>query len=156
MTARIEWGKAAPDAYRAVLALQSQASASANIEPMLRHLLCMRVSQINGCAFCLDMHAKDLRAGGEKDERIDTLSAWRETPFFSDRERAALAWAEAVTNIADGPVSDEVYQEARRHFDERALIDLNLVVATINVWNRFGVAFQLPPGQYKPAGASHA
>jgi AhpD family alkylhydroperoxidase len=151
MKARIEWGKVSPDAFRAVMALQIHVSSGTKIEPMLKHLICMRVSQINGCAYCLDMHAKDLRAGGEKDERIDTLGAWRETPFFSDRERAALAWAEAVTKIATGPVSDAVYEEAKRHFDDAALVELNLVVATINAWNRFGVAFQLVPGHYKPA-----
>lgn len=124
--------------------------AKSPIENSLLHLLSFRVSQINGCAFCLDMHAKDLRAAGETEQRLYVLDAWRETPFYTDRERAALAWAEALTKITNGDVPDEVYEEARKQFSEEELIDLTVEVITINSYNRINIAFRPLVGTYQP------
>lgn len=122
---------------------------NASIEKELLHLIDFRVSQINGCAYCLDMHSKDLLAGGDTPQRLFVLDAWREAPFFSDRERAALQWAEAVTKIKDGNVSDESYQIARTQFSEEELIDLTLAITTINSYNRINIAFRTTAGGYK-------
>src|SRR5580693_955008 len=111
----------------------------AGIDPRVRELVRIRASQLNGCAYCIDMHTKDARAQGETEQRIYALSAWRETPFFTPRERAALAWAEAVTNIQQGHASDAIYQEARREFDEATLVKLTLAIAQINTWNRIAI-----------------
>jgi AhpD family alkylhydroperoxidase len=113
-----------------------------------------RVSQINGCAYCLDMHSKDLRAEGETEQRLYLLDAWRESPFYTERERAALAWAEAVTLITEGHVPDEVYEQARAQFSEEELANLSLAVVTINGWNRLSIAFRVEPGSYQPAAAA--
>lgn len=120
------------------------------IETKLRELIEYRVSQINGCAYCLDMHSKDLRHEGETEQRIYLVSAWRETDLYSPREKAALAWAEAVTKLEGGEVPDEVYEMARKEFSDEELLDLTLVVATINTWNRFNIAFRTPAGSYQP------
>ena len=149
MQARIDYYKLSPGGYKAVLGLE-QYLASTSLEKKLLHLIKLRVSQINGCAYCLDMHWKDLQAEGEKEQRMYSLDAWRETPYYSDRERAALAWAEAVTNITDGHVPDEVYEQTRQHFSEQELADLTLAVAAINVWNRLSIAFRIVPGNYQP------
>ncbi|MFA5327032.1 MAG: carboxymuconolactone decarboxylase family protein [Prolixibacteraceae bacterium] len=119
------------------------------IEQKLLDLVYFRVSQINGCAYCLDMHSKDLRAAGETEQRLYMLDAWREASLYSQRERAALAWAEAVTKITGGQVSDEVYNEATEHFSDEELVDLTLAVCTINVYNRFNIAFHTPAGNYQ-------
>ena len=124
--------------------------AKSSLEPQLINLIDFRVSQINGCAYCLDMHSKDLRAAGETEQRLYTIAAWREAPFYSERERAALAWAEAVTRLKDGNVPDEVYEEARRQFSEEELIDLTVAVTTINTYNRINIAFRTPAGDYQP------
>jgi AhpD family alkylhydroperoxidase len=124
--------------------------AKSSLEPQLINLIDFRVSQINGCAYCLDMHSKDLRAAGESEQRLYTIAAWREAPFYSERERAALAWAEAVTKLKDGNVPDEVYEEARRQFSEQELIDLTVAVTTINTYNRINIAFKTPAGDYQP------
>ena len=124
--------------------------AKSSIEKSLQHLLEYRVSQINGCAYCLDMHSKDLRAAGETEQRLFVLDAWREAPFYTSRERAALAWAEAVTLVTDGHVPDEVYEEARQEFSEQELIDLTMCVVTINSWNRLNIAFRTEAGSYQP------
>ncbi|MEH6305905.1 carboxymuconolactone decarboxylase family protein [Olivibacter sp. CPCC 100613] len=118
----------------------------ASIEKNLQELVNFRISQINKCAYCLDMHSKELRAAGETEQRLYGLSAWRETPYFSDRERAALAWAEAVNHCE---VPDQIYQEARAHFSEEELVDLTLSIGAINIWNRLNIAFQSVPGDYK-------
>ena len=115
-------------------------------EKKLLHMIKMRVSQVNGCAYCLDMHWKDLQAEGESEQRMYSLDTWRETPYYSDRERAALAWAEAVTNIREGHVPDEVHEATRQHFSEQELSDLTLAVVAINGWNRLSIAFRLVPG----------
>ena len=124
--------------------------AKSSLEPQLINLIDFRVSQINGCAYCLDMHSKDLRAAGEAEQRLYTIAAWREAPFYSERERAALAWAEAVTRLNDGNVPDDVYEEARRQFSEEELIDLTVAVTTINTYNRINIAFKTPAGDYQP------
>lgn len=120
------------------------------VEKSLRDLVCFRVSQINGCAYCLDMHAKDLRAAGETEQRLYVLDAWAEAPFYSERERAALAWAEAVTKLSNGQVPDVVYEQARGQFSDAELVDLTLAVVTVNSYNRFNLAFQTPVGDYQP------
>lgn len=150
MKARLEMKEASPNAYRAMLSLEEHIG-KASLERPLIELVKMRASQINGCAYCIDMHSKDARAAGESEQRLYALTAWRETPFYTEREQAALAWVEAVTLIANGPVSDAVFEEACRHFSERELADLTLVCVTINGWNRFCVAFQAVPGEYQPA-----
>ena len=123
--------------------------AKSSIGKSLIDLIDFRVSQINGCAFCLDMHSKDLRAAGESEQRIYTLAAWREAPFYTQRERAALEWAEAVTKITNGQVPDEIYETARKQFTEEELIDLTLAVTLINTYNRINIAFRPPVGTYK-------
>lgn len=120
------------------------------LEPDLLELVRIRASQLNGCAFCLDMHTKDARARGESEQRIYLLNAWREAPFYSARERAALAWTEAVTLLPNREVSDEVYDEAREHFSDEELANLTLAVVAINGWNRLSIAFRRPTGTYQP------
>jgi len=150
MTQRIDYAKAAPGALHAMLGLENYVRGS-GLEDSLLELVRMRVSQLNGCGYCLDMHSKDARAAGETEQRLYTLSVWRETGFFTARERAALAWTEAVTKLTDQEVSDAVYEEARRHFDEKALVDLTLAVIAINGWNRLAIPFRTEPGTYQPA-----
>ncbi|WP_235577795.1 carboxymuconolactone decarboxylase family protein [Rhodanobacter sp. Root561] len=125
---------------------------SGSLEPALIELVLMRASQLNGCAYCLDMHSKDARAAGETEQRLYVLQAWREAPFYSDRERAALAWCEAVTRLDPvHGVADDVYEQARAQFSEKELGDLNMAVILINAWNRIAIPFQNPPGAYQPA-----
>ena len=115
----------------------------------------MRASQINGCAYCLDMHSKDARAEGETEQRLYLLDAWRETSLYSERERAALAWTEAVTLIAEGHVPDDVYAEASNHFTEQELVALTLAIAAVNSWNRLNIAFRMEAGNYRPGMFKH-
>jgi len=138
-------------ALQPLFALGKQLDAG-TLEPALRDLVLMRVSQINGCAYCLDMHSKDARAAGETEQRLYVLPAWREAPFYSERERAALAWAEALTHLAahDQSAPDELYEQARAQFDEKELVDLTLLVTLINSWNRINIAGQPEVGGYKP------
>lgn len=124
--------------------------AKSPVEQILLHLICFRISQINGCAYCLDMHSKDLRAEGETEQRLYTISAWRETPFFSSRERAALAYAEAVNKVEGGEVPDDVFEQARAEFSEEELVDLTLSVTSVSAWNRFNIAFRPLVGTYTP------
>ena len=152
MTQRLDYGKVAPDGLKAMLGLEAYARNS-GLEHSLLELVKTRVSQINGCAYCLDMHTKDARAAGETEQRLYLLPAWRETGLYTPRERAALAWAEAVTRLTDQHVPDAVYDEARRHFDEKALVDLTLAVIAINGWNRLSIAFQVEAGSYQPPKA---
>lgn len=148
MEPRIDATKLSTEPQKLMLALEKYVAGS-GLERSLRELVKIRASQINGCAYCLDMHTKDARAAGETEQRIYTLNAWRETPFFTDRERAALAWAEAVTRISEG-VPDSVFDEARQYFDEQELVDLTWAVAAINVWNRMAISFHAVPGSYQP------
>ena len=149
MTQRIDYGTAAPDALRALYALETQVRRS-KLDHALVNLVYLRVSQINGCAYCIDMHTKDLRAAGETEQRLYLLPVHREAPCYSDREQAAFAWAEAVTRLGEGGVPDAVYDEARRHFGEQEMVELTLAVGTINMWNRMGIAFRTPAGSYTP------
>ena len=156
MQERFQYSKAYPEAYKAMLAL-SQAVEKTGLTPQLIDLVNYRVSQLNGCAYCLDMHSKDLRARGETEQRLYMISAWREAPhLYSDRERAALAWAEAVTQLEDRQVPDEVYEMAREQFSQAELVQLTLAIVAINGWNRFNVAFRTPAGNYKSAIARKA
>ena len=156
MQARLDSTKVAPGAYQAMLALEGFVRKAWKQEPGLIELVKMRASQINGCAFCLDMHSKDARAEGETEQRLYALNAWRETPFFTDRERAALAWAEAVTLVTEGHVPDEVYEEARKHFSEEEMVNLTMAVVTINGWNRLAISFRAVPGAYQPPARKSA
>lgn len=149
MQPRLEYGKAAPAALQAMYAINHY-SKHCGLESSLLELVKIRASQLNGCAFCLDMHTKDARAAGESEQRLYTLSTWRETPFFTERERAALALTEAVTLIANGPVTDAVYEEARQHFSDEELVNLTMNIITINGWNRLSVTFRTVPGTYQP------
>ncbi|HEY3860810.1 MAG TPA: carboxymuconolactone decarboxylase family protein [Verrucomicrobiae bacterium] len=148
MKARIEQRKVAPGAIHAMLGLEKYANSCGLPAPLL-NLVRLRASQLNGCAYCIDMHAKDLRAGGESEQRIYELNAWRETPFYSEREQAALAWTEAVTNLHDGHVPDGVFEQARKQFSEKELADLTLAIVAINGWNRLNIAFRTVPGGYQ-------
>jgi AhpD family alkylhydroperoxidase len=149
MAERLSYAKAFPEGVHAVLGVEKALRAS-GLEPSLVELVKTRASQLNGCAYCIDMHTKDALAAGETAQRLFALSAWRETPFFSARERAALAWAEALTNIQQGHASDEVYESVRKEFDEAQLVRLTLAIAQINTWNRIAIAFRAEPGTYQP------
>ena len=158
MEARLNLTKVAPKgAYQAMAALQQYVD-TCGLERPLLELVKIRSSQINGCAYCIDMHTKDARALGESEQRIYMLSAWRESPFYTDRERAALEWAEAVTLISEGHVPDDVYARASKQFSPEELVNLSVAVATINSWNRLAIPFRAVPGEYqshlKPLKAS--
>lgn len=152
MGPRIDYGKIAPGAMHAMMALE-QYTRSSGLESSLLELVRMRTSQLNGCAYCMDMHSKDARAAGETEQRLFVLSGWREAPFYTDRERAALAWTEALTQLTRDPVSDELYSSVREQFTEKELVDLTLAIVAINGWNRFGVSFRSVAGAYQPAAA---
>ncbi len=155
MEQRMNYMAAAPEGLAALRNLQDYVE-HCGLEHSLLELVKTRASQINGCAYCLDMHTKDARAAGETEQRLYLLSAWREAPFYSARERAALAWTEAVTRISDGPVEDELYEEVRRQFDEKELTDLTLAVVAINGWNRLAIPFRRSVGSYRPAQTKQA
>ena len=150
MNARLDYGRIAPGVYDAMDALD-QYLATSSIERPLLYLIQLRVSQLNGCAYCIDMHSKDLRALGDTEQRLYSLDAWRECPYYSKRERAALEWTDAVTRVSSGHVPDDVYDAVRRTLGEKELADLTLAVATINAWNRLSIAARLVPGRYEPA-----
>jgi len=141
---RIIYGKAAPSVYQAMLGIQKFVSGS-GLPSGLVDLICLRASQMNGCLFCIDMHWKDLRAAGEPERRLYMLASWRESKFYSDRERAALLWTESVTRLGERGVPDDVYDAVIAHFSESELAQLTLAIAVINMWNRLNVAFQTPP-----------
>ena len=153
MPSRLDFSKVSPGGYMAMRHLEAHIRQS-GLEPGLLELVKTRASQLNGCAYCIDMHTKDARAHGESEQRLYALPAWRETPFFSARERAALAWTEVVTLVADGPIEEEDYEDAREQFDERSLADLTLAIVAINGWNRLATAFAAVPGTYQ-ASATH-
>lgn len=150
MQPRWDYIKAAPGVYKAMSGLE-QYLHHCGLEESLLHLVKLRTSQINGCAYCLDMHWKDLRSIGENEQRLYSLDAWRECPYYTDRERAALAWTEAITRVALGQVPDEVFAEVRPHFTDAELSNLTLAIATINAWNRLSIAGRIVPGTYQPA-----
>lgn len=149
MKLRIDFFKVAYPVVEAMLSLGKYLHQSAIEEP-LRNLVYLRASQVNGCAYCIDMHWKDLRAAGETEQRLYGLDAWEESPYYSERERAALAWTEAVTRVTEGHVSDEVYEKVRKHLTEKELADLTLAIVAINGWNRLNVAARTVPGAYQP------
>ncbi len=149
MTSRLNYKKLAPETYALISAIDQYAKAS-GLEPILIELVKTRVSQLNHCAYCIDMHTIDARNLGETEQRLYTLSAWKEAPFYTARERAALAWAEAVTLLPQNDVPDAVYEEALQHFTEKELISLNMAVIAINSWNRIAVSFRFEAGHYHP------
>src|SRR5579859_6794885 len=155
MEPRFDYLKTARGVYEAMLGLEKYLHQS-GLEPSLRELVKLRVSQINGCAYCIDMHWKDLRALGESEQRLYGLDAWEESPYYSERERAALAWTEAVTNVRNGHVPDEVYERVRKAFTPKELAELTLAVTVINSWNRINIALRTPAGTYQPAKAHAA
>jgi AhpD family alkylhydroperoxidase len=145
MEQRLDFYKANPAAVKALLGVEERIGKSA-LEKSLTELVRLRASQINGCAFCVDMHTTDARKGGETDRRLATVVVWRETPFFTDRERAALEWTEAVTLVSHEHVPDAVWQAVRPHFSDEELVDLTLLISAINAWNRFAISFRKIPG----------
>lgn len=150
MEARIDLTKISPAAYKAMAGLEGFVKDS-GLERSLLELVRMRASQINGCAYCIDMHSKDARALGETEQRLYELDAWRETPFYSDQERAALQWIEAITEVSETHVPDAAFEEVKKHFSDKQIVDLTIVAATINLWNRVAISLRAVPGHYKPA-----
>ncbi len=155
MEQRVDFKNVPQGIYKAMLGLE-QALHASGLDRTLLDLIKLRASQINGCAYCIDMHWKDLRAAGQSEQRLYGLDAWRESPYYTERERAALAWTEAVTLVTDGHVPDEVFEEVRKQFNESEIAYLTLAVAAINSWNRFSISFRTTPGTYQPAGAHAA
>ena len=155
MAERLNYARAFPEGVHAIRGIEKALHAS-GLEPSLIELVKMRASQLNGCAYCLDMHSKDARAAGETEQRLYALSAWRETPFFTARERSALAWTEAITNIQQGHAPDFLYNEALAEFGEAGLAKLTLAITYINAWNRIAIAFRTEPGSYQPKAQAKA
>ena len=154
MTPRMNFMQAAPDTVKALMALEAQIQGS-GLEQSLIELVKTRASQINGCAYCINMHTSDARKHGETEQRLYLLNAWREAPAYSERERAALAWTEAVTLIADTHAPDDLYAEVRKHFSETETVNLTMLIATINAWNRLAISFRaVPPVRAKAASAA--
>jgi AhpD family alkylhydroperoxidase len=149
MEPRIDYLKSGRGVYEAMRGLETYLAQS-GLDQKLMTLLKLRASQMNGCAYCIDMHWKDLRAAGESEQRLYGLDAWRESPYYTDRERAALAWTEAVTNIQDGHAPGEVFEEIHRHFSEKEIADLTLAIASINAWIRLAISARIVPGKYQP------
>jgi AhpD family alkylhydroperoxidase len=149
MEPRLNYSKILPDGMKAINAVDRYSS-NCGLEPSLLELIKLRASQINGCAYCIDMHSKDARTKGETEQRLYGLSAWRETPYYTDRERAALAFTEAVTLIANQHVPDEIYEQARQQFSDEELVKLMIAIVIINTWNRFAITFRDEPGSYRP------
>ena len=153
--ARLDYARIAPEAVRAQRGLETYIR-GCGLDPTLIELVKMRASYMNGCAYCIDMHTKDARLAGETEQRIYAVPVWRETPFFTARERAALAYTEAVTAIGAAGVPDDVYEEVRRHFSETELVNLTMAVIVINGWNRLSITFRTPPGSYEPGATKGA
>ncbi len=155
MQPRLDYRKFAPEALKAMLAMESYLS-QCGLDHNLIHLLKLRASQVNGCAFCIDMHWKDARTGGETEQRLYGLDAWRESPYYTDRERAALSWTEAVTLISSTHAPDEEFSELQKHFSEKEIVDLVYAISTINAWNRIAISLRAVPGHYQPSQRSVA
>jgi AhpD family alkylhydroperoxidase len=155
MEPRLDYQNAFPEGYQGMLHLEAIIRRS-GLEPLLYELVKIRASQLNGCAFCIDMHTKDARAKGETEQRIYALSAWHEGPFFTDRERAALAWTEAITNIQNGHAPEEAYARTRLQFSEEELVKLTYAITQINSWNRIAIAFRPEVGNYQPQSVASA
>lgn len=150
MEPRLNYSQIAPGVVKAMGELGAYTGHS-GLEPRLLELVKTRASQLNGCAYCIDMHTKDAQVLGESAQRLFALSAWRETPFFSERERAALEWTETVTLVSETHIPDDAYELARKCFTEKELVDLTLAIVAINGWNRLAIAFRTVPGTYQPA-----
>jgi AhpD family alkylhydroperoxidase len=148
-TPRIDYAKYSHEALRSLYAIERYLHDS-GIDAKLLHMLKLRASQINGCAFCIDMHWKDARAAGDTEQRLYGLNAWRESPYYSEKERAALEWVEAVTQVASSHVPDEVYARVRSQYSEKEIVDLTLAAGMINLWNRMAISFRAEPGKYQP------
>jgi AhpD family alkylhydroperoxidase len=148
MLPRLNFSKVAPEGINAMRALEHYINQSSGLEPSLRELIKTRASQINGCAYCVDMHTKDARAAGETEQRLYALNAWRETPFYTDRERAALEWTETITLISAERAPDDVFLRVRQEFSEAELVNLTLAIVSINGWNRLAIGFRSVPGTY--------
>ncbi|HZR89909.1 MAG TPA: carboxymuconolactone decarboxylase family protein [Bradyrhizobium sp.] len=154
MKPRMNFFQAAPETINALMALENQVTSS-GLEQSLIELVKTRASQINGCAYCINMHTQDARKHGETEQRLYLLNAWREAPAYTDRERAALAWTEAVTLISDTHAPEDVYQEVRAHFSEAETVNLTMLIATINAWNRLAISFRaMPPVKAKAVSAA--
>ncbi len=153
MQPRIDYRKYGQEALKSMQGLEKYI-AECGLDHPLIHLIKMRASQINGCAYCIDMHSIDARALGETEQRLYALDAWRETPFFTDRERAALEWTEAVTLVSQTHVPDAVYEDVKKYFSEKEIVDLTIVLSTINMWNRMAISMRAQPGHYHPAKLS--
>ncbi|MBL8101564.1 MAG: carboxymuconolactone decarboxylase family protein [Anaerolineales bacterium] len=149
MEQRLDYSKTAPDGIGILRQLERYLKKT-GLEPDLVELVKLRASQINGCAYCIDMHTKDARSHGESEQRLYGVTAWREMPFYSERERAALVWTESVTRINKDQVPDEIYRQASQHFTEKEMVDLTLAVIAINSWNRLAISFRTPAGSYQP------
>ncbi|NLA49169.1 MAG: carboxymuconolactone decarboxylase family protein [Bacteroidales bacterium] len=149
MKPRLDYTKTAPGALKGMLELENYVHGS-GLERSLYELVKTRASQINGCAYCLDMHTKDARKAGESEQRLYTLSAWREAPFYTERERAALAWTEALTLISENNVPDSLYKATQEYFSEKEIVALTMAIIAINGWNRLAISFRTPPGSYEP------
>ena len=150
---RIEYSKFAPEVIRSLYAIERYLHDS-GLDVKLLHMIKLRASQINGCAFCIDMHWKDARAAGESEQRLYGLDAWRESPYYTERERAAFAWTESVTLVAETHVPDDVFDRLRAQFSEKEIVDLTHAVAMINLWNRLAIPFRAVPGSYQPKKTS--
>lgn len=144
MTQRLDYFKAAPKAAQAVLALENYATGQSGLEARYVHLLKLRASQINGCAYCVDMHVKESRQQGFSEQWIALVSAWSDSPIYDAKERAVLRWTEAVTRVADTHVPDDVFAELKAHFNDEEIVNLTLAVGTINIWNRLAISFRVP------------
>ena len=151
--ARIDYRKYAGEPLKALLEIEKYLN-SCGLDHKLLHLLKMRASQINGCAYCIDMHSKDARAIGETEQRLYELDAWRETPFYTDKERAAMEWAESLTLVSQTHVPDETFEAVKKHFSEKEIVDLTIVVGLINLWNRLAISMRAVPGVYQAKHAS--
>ena len=149
MNARLNYSEVAPDAIKAMYGLEKYVHDS-GLERSLYELVKTRASQINGCAYCIDMHTKDARKAGETEQRLYALNAWRETPFYTQRERAALEWTESLTLISENDVPDSLYESVRKHFEEKELVVLTMAIVAINGWNRLAIGFRAVPGSYEP------
>lgn len=149
MKERLDYAKVAPNALKAMLELEKYMAAS-GLERTLYELVKTRASQINGCAYCIDMHTKDARKAGETEQRLYALNAWRETPFFTERERAGLEWTECLTLISENDIPDTLYDSVRKHFDEKEIVALSMAIVAINGWNRLAIGFRMVPGSYNP------
>lgn len=148
MSQRIDYQKIAPNAIHGLIQIEKYLQET-GMDPKIYELVKLRASQINGCAYCIDMHTKDARAGGETEQRLYSVSVWREAPYYTEKEKAALEWTEALSLISENEVSDEIYKSVRKEYNEKDLVDLTMVIVAINSWNRLAISFRTEPGTYQ-------